>query len=208
MSGCGCGPTAAETAAQRRVLWIALTLNAVMFVVEVGAGITANSTGLIADGLDMLADASAYAIGLIAVGRSGLFKANAARMSGVLLLILGFGVLADVARRAVSGEPPQGTAMIAIAALALAVNAYVLRLLTKQRSDEVHMLATWIFTRTDVVANAAVILSGVAVMLTGWRYLDLFVGTAIGLYVLKEAAEILRVAGEAKRDEQAAAFKS
>lgn len=203
MSGCGCGPTEADTAAQRRVLWVALALNAVMFVVEVTTGVIANSTGLIADGLDMLADASAYAIGLIAVGRSGLFKANAARLSGVLLLILGFGVLADVARRIVSGEPPEGSMMIAIAAVALAVNAYVLRLLGKQRSDEVHMRATWIFTRADVVANAAVILSGVAVIATGWRYLDLIVGAAIGLYVIKEAIEILGEAREARQASQA-----
>lgn len=185
------------------MLWVALALNAVMFVVEVTTGVIANSTGLIADGLDMLADASAYAIGLIAVGRSGLFKANAARLSGVLLLILGFGVLADVARRIVSGEPPEGSMMIAIAAVALAVNAYVLQLLGKQRSDEVHMRATWIFTRADVVANAAVILSGVAVIATGWRYLDLIVGAAIGLYVIKEAIEILGEAREARQASQA-----
>lgn len=199
MADCGCGPTAAETAEQRRVLWIALALNALMFVAELTTGVLANSTGLIADGLDMLADASAYAIGLVAVGRSGLFKANAARLSGVLLVVLGVGVLADVARRIVSGEPPEGSAMILVATVALAVNAYVLRLLSKQRSAEVHMRATWIFTRADVVANVAVILSGVAVVVTGWRYLDLIVGAGIGLYVIKEATEILREAREARR---------
>ncbi len=198
MADCGCGPTAAETAAQRRVLWIALALNAAMFVVETTAGVLGNSTGLIADGLDMLADASAYAVGLLAVGRSGLFKANAARASGVLLLILGIGVLFDVARRIVSGEPPEGSWMIGIAFVALVVNATVLRLLSQQRSEEVHMRATWIFTRADVVANIAVILSGAAVLLTGWRYVDLIVGAAIGLYVIKEAAEILREAKAAR----------
>ena len=50
MADCGCGPTSAETAAQRRTLWIALALNAAMFIVEVTAGVLFNSTGLIADG--------------------------------------------------------------------------------------------------------------------------------------------------------------
>lgn len=199
---CGCEPTPAETAEQRRVLVIALALNATMFVAEVAAGLIANSTGLIADGLDMLADASAYAIGLVAVSRGALFKANAARLSGVLLLVLGIGVLLDVARRFLSGEPPEGSIMVVVAAIALAVNATVLRLLSKQRSQEVHLRATWIFTRADVVANAAVILSGLAVMVTGFRFVDLIVGAAIGLYVIKEAFEILGEAREAKRTAQ------
>lgn len=152
------------------------------------AGILGNSTGLIADGLDMLADAAAYAIALAAVGRGSRFKANAATLSGLLLLLLGISVLLDVARRFISGEPPEGVLMIAVAAAALAVNAVVLRLLNKQRKDEVHIWATWIFTRADVVANAAVIGSGIAVLLTGSRYFDLAVGTGIGLYVAKEAS--------------------
>ena len=199
MSNCGCGPTATDTAEQRRILYIALGLNATMFVVEVAAGLVAGSVGLIADGLDMLSDAFAYAIALVAIGRSAQFKAKTATVSGTLLLLLGAGVLVDVVRRAIAGEPPEGSIMIAVAALALLVNSIVLRLLSKQRSQEVHMRATWIFTRADVVANIAVILSGIAVVATGSGLVDLLVGAAIGLYVIKEAVEILREAREAKR---------
>lgn len=198
MAECGCEPTITETAEQRRTLMIALGLNATMFAVEVTAGIIAGSVGLIADGLDMLSDASAYAIGLVAIGRSRMFKARAATASGVLLLLLALGVLFDVVRRAISGEPPEGSIMILVAAVALAVNAIVLRMLSRLRSQEVHIRATWIFTRADVVANFAVILSGVAVLLTGYRAVDLAVGAGIGLYVLKEAIEILREARKAK----------
>lgn len=198
MSDCGCGVTPAETKAQRRTLWIALTLNGAMFVGEVTAGIIANSSALIADGLDMLSDASAYAIALMAIGRSGSFKANAATLSGSVLLLLGLSALVEVGRRFFYGEAPDGAWMIAVASLALVVNATVLRLLSKQRQDEVHIRATWIFTRVDVIANAAVILSGVAVLLTGYRYIDLIVGGAIGLYVVREAIEILRDARQAK----------
>ena len=204
MTDCGCGPTEAETEAQRRALWIALWLNAVMFVVEVTAGIFANSTGLIADGLDMLTDASAYAVALAAIGRSADFKAGAAKLSGILLLLVGIGLLVDVARRVIVGTTPEGSWMIAVAFLALLVNIIVLRLLSKQKRDEVHIRAAWIFTRADVVANSAVILSGVAVLLTGIGYFDLFVGAAIGLYVLKEALEILREAKKARIPNQPA----
>ena len=197
MSDCGCGPAATDTEAQRRVLWIALALNATMFVVEVTAGWLAHSTALAADGLDMLADASAYAVALMAVRRGARFKANSAMLSGVLLLLLGVGVLVEVARRFLSGEAPLGAWMIVVAGVALIVNATVLRLLSKQR-QEVHIKATKIFTRVDVIANAATILSGIAVLATGMRYFDLVVGAAVGIYVVKEALEILARARAAR----------
>ena len=87
---------------------------------------------------------------------------------------------------------------MATAALALVVNATVMMLLRPSRRGEVHIRAAWIFTRADVVANAGVIVSGLLVMMTGVRYADLLVGAAIGVYVIKEALEILREAREAK----------
>jgi len=67
-----------------------------MFIAEVIAGIIGASTALIADSLDMLADATVYAIGLYAVGRSLLVKAKAAHVSGVFQIVLGLGVLFDI----------------------------------------------------------------------------------------------------------------
>ncbi|AIT81954.1 cation diffusion facilitator family transporter [Novosphingobium pentaromativorans] len=192
MTGCGCEPTAVETAAQRRVLWLALSLNAAMFVVEVTVGLLVGSTAVLADGLDMLSDATVYAIALAAIGRSARFKVNSARLSGVLLLALGIALLWEVARRLQVGVAPEGLWMMAVSLPALAVNVIVLRLLSHQRNGEVHLRAAWIFTRADVVANVAVIFSGLAVMLTGLRYFDLFVGAAIGVYVIREALEILK----------------
>ncbi len=158
MSVCGCQPTP-ETAAERRSLRIALSLNATMFVVGLVAGAVAESTGLIADSLDMLADALAYAIGLIAIRRNALFKARAATFSGTILLLLGAGVLLDVVRRWIFGASPESEIMLVVASLSLLVNSYVLHLLKRHREGEVHLRATWIFTHADVVANIAVICS-------------------------------------------------
>jgi len=183
---------------QRRILKIALWLNLAMFIVEIGMGYVAGSISLIADGLDMLTDASSYAIALAAVGRSTRFKANAATLTGAFLMVLGVGVLVDVVRRAIWGGEPDGIWMITVAGVALAVNATVLRLLSKQRNPEVHLRATYICTRADVVANAAVIVSGIAVLVTHWRFADLIVGAGIGLYVIKEALEIFSEARSAR----------
>jgi cation diffusion facilitator family transporter len=198
MSDCGCDHEA-RTAGERRILWIALGLNAAMAVVGGIAGWVAQSTGLLADALDMLSDASAYAIGLVAIGRTMRFKANAAYASGSVLLLLGLGVLVEVGRRALYGSEPVGGWMIGVALLSLVVNMTVLRMLTPLRTGDVHLRASWIFTRADVVANIGVVISGVIVALTHTRYPDLIIGTLIGLYVVREAFEILSEAREAKR---------
>ena len=199
MTDCGCSPPPLETDAQKRALRIALVLNAVMFVVEITTGIMASSASLIADGLDMLSDAAVYAIALVAIGSSQRFKANAALFSGAALLVLGIALLVEVVRRFLEGSAPEGPWMIGIASIALVVNVVVLRLLSRHRSGEVHLRAAWIFTRADVVANAAVILSGIAVLATGSRLFDLIVGAAIGAYVVREAFEILSEARTARR---------
>ncbi|MFC7781257.1 cation transporter [Legionella taurinensis] len=182
--------------ADQKVLIIALALNLTMFFVGLTAGIIAQSTGLIADSLDMLADASAYMLSLLAVGRGMRFKTTTAGLSRSLLLILGVGVLIDVGRRALLGSSPISTVIISIACISLVVNSVVLYLLRSFRNGEIHLRATWIFTRADVIANIGVILSGGLIALTKSRYPDLIVGFIISLYVIKEAFQIL---GEARK---------
>ena len=196
MSDCGCHHEA-KNAQEQRVLWIALALNAAMAVIGGIAGWIAHSTGLLADALDMLSDATAYAIGLVAIGRTARFKANAAWLSGSILLVLGIGVLVEVGRRVLQGAEPLSGWMIGTALLSLVVNVIVLRMLSPLKSGEVHLRATWLFTRADVVANIGVILAGVLVWWLANPYPDYVIGTLIGLYVIKEAIKILRDARRA-----------
>jgi cation diffusion facilitator family transporter len=198
MSDCDCHADAPTTAEERRSLWWALVLNAAMAVIGGIAGWLADSTGLLADALDMLSDASAYAIGLLAIGRSALFKARAASISGTVLLLLGAGMLFEVGRRIFQGSEPVSGAMLAVALMSLAVNVTVLRLLRRFRGSEVHLRAAWIFTRADVVANLGVIAAALLVLATRSPIPDLVVGAAIGLYVIREALEIVREARAAR----------
>lgn len=182
-----------------RALKLALGFNVAMFAVEVVAGIIGNSMTLVAEGLDNLADAAAYGIALLAVSRGAAFKARAAMASGTILLLLGIGVLIEVGRRAFHGEAPDGLLMLIVATASLVVNGAVLRMLGRFREGDVHLRATWIFTRADVIANLALIASGVVVLWTGVRAVDLIVGAAIGCYIIKEAFEILRDARRTTR---------
>ncbi|WP_425473055.1 cation transporter [Vulcaniibacterium gelatinicum] len=182
------------------MLRIALALNAAMAVIGGLAAWIAQSAGLLADALDMLSDAGAYSIGLLAVGRTVRFKANAALLTGGVLLVLGAGVLFEVGRRAIHGAEPLSGWMIGTALLSLAVNVAVLRLLMPLRSGEVHLRAVWLCTRADVIANLGVILAGALVFWMGTPYPDLAIGTLIGLYVIRESFGIMGAARDAIRE--------
>lgn len=201
MSDCGCHSAEATTGAQQRALGIALALNASMFFVESTAGWFAGSTALLADALDMLADAVGYGIALFAIGRSVISKTRAAHTSALMLGILGVSVILETVRRAVVGSAPEGAVMLAVAMLSLIVNAVVLQMLARYRDGEVHLHAAWIFTRADVIANIGVILAAVLVRMTQSRIPDLVMGLAIGVYVVREALEIRSRASNGARSQ-------
>ncbi|MDB5670393.1 MAG: cation transporter, partial [Alphaproteobacteria bacterium] len=77
----------------RRVLIVVLLLNALMFVVEFGAGLLAQSASLMADSIDMLGDAAVYGLSLFALNRSLRWRAGSALIKGGFILFLGLGVL-------------------------------------------------------------------------------------------------------------------
>ncbi len=196
MSGCGC-EIEIKNKEQRRVLVLLLAINGVMFMAEMVAGIIADSTALIADSLDMLADATVYAIGLYAVGRSLLVKAKAAHVSGIFQVVLGLGVLFDIVRRTVVGSEPESTMMIVVGIVALIANTVCLMLIYKHRQGEVHMRASWIFSKNDVIANLGVISGGFLVAYTGSSYPDLFIGLIIAAIVIRGGIHIIK---DAKRE--------
>jgi len=197
MSNCGCGSEQAEKL-ERNTLVALLAINGLMFIVEAALGWFAQSTGLIADSLDMLADAAVYGLSLYVVGKSIALQARSATVSGVLQIVLGMGVLLEVVRRLVFGSEPQSFLIMSVGLLALAANVICLMLISKHRDGGVHMRASWIFSTNDVIANMGVIFSGALVMLTGSRYPDLVIGSVISVIVIRGGMKILREASESR----------
>ena len=74
---CATGPAAADPR-YRRILWIALVVNAAMFVVELGAGTQSGSASLLADAIDFLGDAANYGLSLWVLAMALTWRARAA----------------------------------------------------------------------------------------------------------------------------------
>jgi len=202
MSGCGCDVEIKDRS-ETRVLVVLLLINGAMFLVESGVGWWAQSTALIADAMDMLADAMVYAVGLYAVGKTAAAKIHAATLSGWLQVGIGLLVLVDSIRRFVSGSEPVSTLMMAMGVAALAANIICLLLISRHREGEVHMRASWIFSKNDVIANIGVILAGVLVAMTGSRIPDLVIGFVVATVVVRGGVAILQDAREEKAKETA-----
>ncbi|AVJ55725.1 hypothetical protein C5610_04980 [Idiomarina sp. OT37-5b] len=202
MSGCCATTQAKMDNAQRRLLWTVLVLNGVMFFVEFIAGWLAESSGLIADSLDMLADTMVYAISLYAVGKAITYKANAAIVNGSLQLVLALLVLADVAQRLLFGSTPQADTMLVIAGLALAVNIACFVLLYSHRNGDINIRASWICSRNDMLMNSGVIISALLVSQLDKAWPDLLIATLIAVVVLQSALRIIRDAKAVKTGEK------
>jgi Co/Zn/Cd efflux system component len=188
-------PVQAININEKKLLWQVLFINFFFFVLEIFAGVLAGSMGLVADGLDMLADSIVYGLALMAVGGSVVRKNRVATVSGyfqIILAILGF---IEVIRRFIGYEEMPGfRVMIVISLLALCGNALSLYLLRKSKSTDSHMRASMIFTSNDIIINIGVISAGVLVYLLNSRIPDLLIGAVVFVIVGRGALRILKLA--------------
>ena len=174
-------------------LKIVLGINAGMFFVEFIGAYLADSTGLLADSLDMFADAAVYGIALYGAARSESGQHAAARLSGCVQLVLALSAFSEVIRRAFFGSEPEASTMALVAVVALVANVTCMWLLARHRDGGAHMKASWIFTTNDVIANLGVIVAAALVTVSGSSLPDLIVGAAIAAVVLSGAVRILRL---------------
>jgi Co/Zn/Cd efflux system component len=185
-------PHRGNAAAYRRVLWAVLAINAMMFLVEIGAGLAAGSASLQADALDFLGDAANYAISLIVVGMALRYRATAALAKGATMGLFGLWVIGTVVWHAVHGTLPSAFTMGAVGFAALAANAASFGLLWAYRGGDANMRSAWICTRNDVLGNLAVLLAALGVFGTGTGWPDIVVATIMAALALQGAAIVVR----------------
>ncbi|MBP2292140.1 cation transporter [Azospirillum rugosum] len=192
--GGGGGPGIGRQADYRRVLRMALLINAVMFVIELVASLDAESMALRADALDFLADAANYGVSLWVLGKALEWRSWAAVVKGLSLGAMGLWVVGSTAWNAYAGTLPDAPVMGLVGLLALGANLSVAALLFASRRGDANMRSVWLCSRNDAMANVAVMLAGAGVwtMREGWP--DILVAAVIAGLALSAALSILRQA--------------
>ncbi|MFQ5534236.1 MAG: cation transporter [Sphingomonadales bacterium] len=178
----------------RRVLWLVMAINAVMFLIEVGSGVFAGSVSLQADALDFLSDAANYAIALLVLGRSVRWRASTAIVRAIAMAGFGLYVLGYSYYRAVIAGVPQAIVMGSVGMLALAANVGSAFLLFRHRHGDSHRRSVWLCSRNDAIGNIAIIAAAGAVHVTGTGWPDVAVGVLIAALSLSAAFRITRQA--------------
>lgn len=178
----------------RRILMLALILNALMFGVEVVAGSAASSNALLADALDFLGDAANYGISLFVLGMALQMRARAALLKGVTMGLFGLWVLGKASWDIFYGITPEALTMGVVGALALATNLSVAFLLYRYRTGDSNMQSVWICSRNDAIGNIAVMLAALGVGLTGSAWPDIAVAFGMALLALSGAAHVIKQA--------------
>lgn len=183
-----------EDRSWRRVLWIALAINAGMFGVEMVAGVTAGSASLKADALDFLGDAANYAISLGVAGLALRWRARAAHAKGISLLLLGLWVIASAVWMATRGTLPTAETMGIVGVLALVANFVCAVMLWRHRDGDANRRSVWICSRNDAIGNVGVVAAALGVFGTGTAWPDIAVAAALAALGVSGGWQIIRQA--------------
>mgnify|MGYP003630838657 CR=1 FL=1 len=181
---------------QKQLLLIVLAINFTFFLLEIVTGFISQSMGLIADSLDMLADALVYGISIAAIGTATSRKKSVAKIAGYLQIFLALLGFSEVLRRFLGLEYlPNFQTMMIVSSLALAANTISLLLLQKSKGkEEAHMQASLIFTSNDIIINLGVIIAGALVHFLQSPLPDLLIGCIVFFLVIRGARSILSLA--------------
>jgi len=199
---------ASDTPRYRRVLWVALALNAAMFAIEIGAGFRSGSVSLLADAIDFFGDAANYGVTLAVLSMGLAWRARAAVLKGLSMMGFGLFVAGKTLWSAAQGLPPEAMTMGLVGALALGVNVAVALMLYAFREGDANMRSVWLCSRNDAIGNVAVMVAALGVFGTGTAWPDLAVAAVMAALALSGGWSVLRQArGELGRTGAAAQAK-
>lgn len=176
----------------RRILRMALLVNAIMFAIELAASLHTGSMALRADALNGLTAAANYGVSLWVLGRTLEWRARAAIAKGLLLVGMTLWVAGSIAWNAHAGTVPDAPLMSLVALLALAVNLSTAALLFANRRGGASLRAVWLCTRNEAMANLAVMMAAAGVWTMGQGWPDILVAAVIATLSLSAGWSVLR----------------
>lgn len=176
----------------RRILWIALVINAAMFLVEIGAGYQSGSLSLLADAIDFAGDAVNYGVSLAVLSAALAWRARAALVKALAMIVFGLFVLGQAVWRLWTGSVPDASTMGLIGVLALVANLSVAWMLYAFREGDANMRSVWLCSRNDALGNLAVMAAALGVFGTGRAWPDLAVAAIMAGLALHSGVSVMR----------------
>lgn len=182
------------SAPYKRILFIIIAINAVMFFVEMAAGWIAGSQALQADALDFLGDTVSYAISLWAIGKALSIRSRAAMLKGISLSLMAAWVTGSTIYKVFILNTPDAITMGAVAIAAFAANLISVLLLMGYRNGDANVRSVWLCSRNDAIGNLIVLLAASGVWFSNTAWPDLTVALIMAGLFLSSSIQIIRQA--------------
>ena len=178
----------------KKILWIALILNFLMFFVEIIFGFLSHSLSLKADAIDFLGDSANYFMTLFVLNSIIQTRAKVSLLKAAFMFSFGLWILTEAIIRFKSKELPNFITMSWIGLLALVVNAFVAFLLYKFRNGDSNMQSVWLCSRNDAIGNIAVIFASAGVFYLSSKWPDLIVAIFMAALSVNSSFKVLKLA--------------
>jgi len=183
---------------------ISVGLNGAFVVIEFAFGLIANSTALMADAGHNLSDVVGLLLawGAVAMGRKqasrrytyGLRSASIlAALGNAMLLLVACGAIALEAVQRFS-QPPAvaGFTVSVVAAVGIVVNGLSAWFLMRGSTDDLNLRSAYLHMAADAVISLGVVITGLAIIYTGWYWLDPVVSLVIVVVIVLGTWSLLR----------------
>ncbi|HCR85150.1 MAG TPA: cation transporter, partial [Alphaproteobacteria bacterium] len=175
----------------RRIVWICLVANTVMFFVQIIASYIAGSVSLLANSLDFLSDSVNYGISIFVLDKVLRVKAKASIFKGVSLGLVGLWTAFETVHHGLETNIPKADIMAYISVIALIVNVICAVLLYRFRKGDSNTKSVWLCSRNDAIGNIAVMVAALGVFSLDSAYPDIIVATILALLALSASWQIL-----------------
>lgn len=185
-------------------LVIAIAINGILTLAQVVGGVLSGSLSLIADALHNLSDAGSLVVALVArrIGRRPADKLQTfgyrrvelvgALINATTLVLIGLYLLYEAFLRALEPEEIAGWVVVAVAGVALVVDAGTAVLTWSMARGNINVKAAFVHNVTDALGSIAVILAGTLIILYQLHVADLLATLLIAGYALYQGVSLMR----------------
>src|SRR3954453_6988844 len=187
-----------------RAFAIGIALNVAIVVLQAVYGVLSNSVALLADAAHNLSDV----LGLVAAWLATVLAKRpptarfsyglkgssilAALFNAVFLLVVRGGLSWEAVRRLFDPEPVAGNTVMVVAAIGLVLNGATAWLFASGRKGDINIRSAFLHMAADAAVSAGVVIAGLAIVLTGWLWLDPLVSLAVNAVVIWGTWSLLR----------------
>ncbi len=173
-----------------------------VLALELAGGYISNSLALLSDAGHVFTDAFALGLSLAAARFSrrpqdskatyGYHRVGilAAVINGLSLLVIAVVIFVESYKRFFSPPEVDLSVMMPVAALGLAANLLMIRVLGSGHTD-LNVRSAWLHVMGDTLSSAGVLVSGAVIYFTGWRYADPVAGVLIGMVIITGGARVV-----------------